>query len=106
MAKRRRVFAERPVFTRQDAWFLLELPLLAAIAMFVPESGWQRICVGLERLKAALGWFSPARIRDGLALRTGAAAAPDHALRVAAARPQPPPPIPREVPRGRAAPPR
>src|SRR5258708_27064500 len=84
MAKRRRVFAERPRFTRQDAWFLLELPLLAAIATLVPESGWQRICLRLERLKASLGWFSPARIRDGLALRR--AAPPDDALRGAAAR--------------------
>jgi lauroyl/myristoyl acyltransferase len=86
MTKRRRVVAERPPFTRQDAWFLLELPLLAAIATLVPESGWRRTCLSLERLKAALGWFSPAKIRDGLAILRGAATAPDDALLVAAAR--------------------
>jgi len=86
IAKRHRPVAKRPLFTRQDSRFLLELPLLAAIATFVPESRWRSICVGLERLKARLGWFSPRRIRDGLALMRGPATADDDAQRVAAAR--------------------
>jgi lauroyl/myristoyl acyltransferase len=86
IAKRHRPVARRPLFTRQDSRFLLELPLLAAIATFVPETRWRSICVGLERLKARLGWFSPGRIRDGLTLMRGPATAGDDALRVAAAR--------------------
>ena len=86
IAKRHRPVATRPLFTRQDRRFLLELPLLAAIATVVPEKHWRSTCVGLERIKARLGWFSPGRIRDGLTLLRGPADAGEDALRVAAAR--------------------
>ena len=101
---RDRAAAERPVFTRQDAWFLLELPLLAAIATLLPETGWRRLCVRLERLKAAIGAFSPARIEAGLRLLRGAATAPEDAIRVAAARSEHHLQILRELIRGWSAP--
>ena len=86
IAKRHRPVARRPLFTRQDRRFLLELPLLAVIATVVPEKHWRPTCVGLERLKARLGWFSPGRIRDGLTLLRGPADADEDALKVTATR--------------------
>jgi lauroyl/myristoyl acyltransferase len=95
--------AQRPLFTRQDAWFLLELPALAAIAVLVPEAGWAPTCLGLERLKAGLGAFSPDRIAAGLRLAGRPAPAAD-ALRVAAARSEHHLQILREIALGWSAP--
>lgn len=82
---RRLSSGKRPFFTRDDASFVLEFPLLFLVAAFVPERHWQRVAVRLERVKATVGRFSPEKIRRGLRL-----VRPDHdpddALRVAATR--------------------
>jgi lauroyl/myristoyl acyltransferase len=85
--KRRLKQAERPLFTRQDAWFLLELPVLFFVATFVPERRWASVCYRLERLKARIGAFSPRSIERGLALAgTDAVRCREDAFRIAATR--------------------
>jgi lauroyl/myristoyl acyltransferase len=64
---------DRPLFNREDASFLLELPVLASIATFAPETRWHALCVGLERLKFRLGRFSTASIKRGLTMLRGSA---------------------------------
>lgn len=48
----------RPVFTREDALFLLQLPLLCFAAWFLPMRSWPQVARGLERAKIAIGVFS------------------------------------------------
>lgn len=59
---RSRTTGARPWITREDALFVLELPLLWTIALAVPERRWARTCFRLERLKAALHGFDPAPV--------------------------------------------
>jgi lauroyl/myristoyl acyltransferase len=78
--------AERPYFTGEDAWLLLELAGLAIVATFVPERHWAALSLRLVKLKARLGLFSPAAIQRGLRLVPGASTDPDDAFRIAATR--------------------
>ena len=83
---RRMSTGERPLFTRDDAWFLLEFPILFLTATAVPERHWRTVAFRLEQLKSALARFSLEKIRRGLALMRGADGNPSDALRVAATR--------------------
>lgn len=58
----------RPLFSRDDASFIVEMPILAFLAGCVAEENWHRACVRLERAKASVGRFSIAKVRRGLAL--------------------------------------
>jgi lauroyl/myristoyl acyltransferase len=82
---RRMAIGDRPLFTRDDASFLLEFPVLFATVSLVPETKWHRVAFRLEQLKSALARFSPDRIQRGLKLIRGGASR-DDALRVAATR--------------------
>ena len=84
--KRKLSVVERPAFTREDAWFLAELPILAAVATVVPERKWGSVCTRLERIKSSLGRFSPERIRRGMSVLDSAKATVGNALGVAATR--------------------
>ena len=64
---------ERSFFNREDAWFLLELPMLSVAATVVAERKWHGVCVRLEKLKSMFGRFSTAKIRHGLTLLNGSA---------------------------------
>ena len=86
ITKRRMVKGDRPAFTRDDASFLLEFPVLFVTATMVPERHWQWIAFELERLKSALARFSPEKIRRGLRLIRGREGGRDDALRIAATR--------------------
>ena len=86
ISKRRMVKGDRPTFTRDDASFLVEFPVLFVTATMVPERHWQRVAFGLERLKSALARFSPEKIRRGLRLIRGGEGDRDDALRIAATR--------------------
>ncbi len=83
---RRMTQGERPAFTRDDASFLLEFPVLFATAALVPEQRWQRVAYRLEQLKSALARFSPEKIRRGLKLIRGRDAPIEDALQIAATR--------------------
>jgi hypothetical protein len=54
----------RPLFTREDLFFCLELPLLGTIAWVAPEHKWRSLCYRLEWLKWKLAMFSPDRVAD------------------------------------------
>ncbi len=84
LKRRKLAKGDRPLFTRTDAWLLAELPVSAAVATFVPERKWGAVALRLEKIKAALGRFSPDAIREGLALQGIKTA--DAAFRVAATR--------------------
>ena len=58
------------------------LPLLAALALVVPERRWSASCRGIERMRAHIGQ-APSALVDGL--RLGGFDAPDDAVRVRAA---------------------
>ena len=83
---RNRAGVTPPLFVRQDAWLLAELPVLFAVAALVPERHWPKVSHRLERLKAVLGGFSPASIQRGLKLVYGEDADPADAFRIAATR--------------------
>jgi hypothetical protein len=51
--------SSRDLFTKVDAFFSLELPVLFAISWLVPERRWRNACYWLERIKSKLGFFSP-----------------------------------------------
>ncbi|HEY8245013.1 MAG: hypothetical protein ACHQJ7_06985 [Vicinamibacteria bacterium] len=51
--------APRPWVAREDIAFAAELPVLAAIALALPEPRWQAACRRLETAKARLRWFDP-----------------------------------------------
>jgi lauroyl/myristoyl acyltransferase len=57
--RRTRDAAARPWVAREDALFAAELPLLAAMAIAVPEPRWRVACRRLEAVKARLRWFDP-----------------------------------------------
>jgi hypothetical protein len=57
--RRTRDAAARPWVAREDLALAAELPLLAAIALTLPEARWQAACRRLEEAKARLGWFDP-----------------------------------------------
>jgi lauroyl/myristoyl acyltransferase len=77
---------QRSLFSKEDAGALIELPLLCAVALLVPERRWAGACYRLEKAKAMLGRFSPARIHRGLTLVYGQDYPPDLAFRAAATR--------------------
>lgn len=77
---------KRPLFSASDAKFLAELPWLWFVAWFVPESRWDRLCRGLERFKARLGWFDPNAVAAIMARGLGGDPSPDLAIRWAAGR--------------------
>jgi lauroyl/myristoyl acyltransferase len=52
----------RPWLTRGDLAFAAELPLLAILALVLPERRWRRACQHLEALKARLRFFDPAAV--------------------------------------------
>ena len=82
---RRMTQGERPAFTRDDASFLLEFPVLFVTAALVPEQRWQRVAYRLEQPKSALARFSPEKIRRELKLIRGRDA-PSRTLQIAATR--------------------
>jgi lauroyl/myristoyl acyltransferase len=85
--KSRRLSAgNRPYFTRDDASFLLEFPVLFLTAALIPEEHWHRVTLRLERIKSALRRFSPDKIKRGLRLLPGAPQDADAALKIAATR--------------------
>jgi len=57
--RRKRDPAARPWVTGDDVRFVAELPLLAAMALVLPEPRWQAACRRLEAAKARLRWFDP-----------------------------------------------
>jgi len=69
------------LFSASDAKFLAELPWLWFVAWFVPESRWDRLCRGLERFKARLGWFDPNAVAAIMARGLGGDPSPDLAIR-------------------------
>ena len=78
--------APRPLFAVSDARFLAELPWLWFVAWFLPERRWDRLCQGLERFKARLGWFDPDAVAAIMARGLGSDPSPDLAVRWAAGR--------------------
>jgi len=60
--RRTRDAAARPWVTREDLAFAAELPLLAAIALALPETRWPAACRRLEAAKARLRWFDPGQV--------------------------------------------
>ena len=82
---RRLAVADRPLLTRDDAWFLLEFPVLFLVAAAVPERRWPSVTFRLEQAKAALARFSPERILRGMRLMRNDLSR-DDALRAAATR--------------------
>jgi lauroyl/myristoyl acyltransferase len=83
---RRLAPGDRPLFSQDDASFLLEFPVLFLTAALVPERHWHRVTLRLERIKSTLGRFSPERIRRGLHLAGRMDHDADLALRIAATR--------------------
>lgn len=77
---------ERPLFTRDDASFLIEFPVLLGTAALVREERWRDVMFQLERLKSRIGRFSLDKIRRGLGFVRGDAGGPDDAIRIAATR--------------------
>ncbi len=86
LKSRKRPDGKRPLFVAQDAWLLVELPVLFAVAALFPERGWARVAFHMEKFKARLGVFSPGAILRGLKLVLGEKADLDSAFRVAATR--------------------
>ena len=78
--------APRPFFAVSDARFLAELPWLWFVAWFLPERRWDRLCRGLERFKARLGWSDPDTVATIMARGLGDDTSPDLAIRWAAGR--------------------
>ena len=78
--------APRPLFAVSDARFLAELPWLWFVAWFLPERRWDRLCQGLERFKARLGWFDPDAVAAIMARGLGSDPSTDLAVRWAAGR--------------------
>jgi lauroyl/myristoyl acyltransferase len=54
----------RDLFTKEDAYFSLELPALFAISWLMPERSWRSACYRLEQVKSGLGFFSPQKVAD------------------------------------------
>lgn len=91
VTRRRAARAERPAFVADDAAFLAQLPLHAAIALLVPERYWEGACVAIERIASlrphprddavvrAMRRFGPAGPGDALASR---AVRREHTLQV------------------------
>lgn len=71
LSKRPQKAGERPAFTRDDASFLLEFPVMLVTTALAPERHWQRVALRMERVKSALSRFSPEKIRRGLRLVRG-----------------------------------
>ena len=52
LKSRKRPDGKRPLFVAQDAWLLVELPVLFAVAALSPERRWARVAFHMERFKA------------------------------------------------------
>ena len=73
--RRTRDAAARPWVAREDLALAAELPLLAGIALTLPESHWPSACRRLEAAKARLGWFDPGPVARTAARVLGGASA-------------------------------
>ncbi len=78
--------ADRPLFSASDARFLAELPWLWFVAWFLPKRRWDRLCRGLERFKARLGWFDPDSVAATMARSLGGSPSAELAVQWAAGR--------------------
>ena len=80
--RRLRKSAARPLFEIGDAWLLIEIPFLMAVATFVPERNWSGICKRLETLKHGVGLANVAKVAKGLELMGVVPATRENALKV------------------------
>ena len=74
ISRRAQTAGRRPWLTREDLAFALELPLLWAVALALPERRWAGFCGSLEAAKAALRLFDPEPVARTAARVLGAGA--------------------------------
>lgn len=53
----------KPLVTKEDIFFCLELPLLLIFSWVLPERAWKGACFHIEQIKARLNFFSPESVQ-------------------------------------------